>query len=90
MKGFPRWHSGKNPPANARDAGLIPGSGRSLSRKLHPLQYSCLEDSMDREAWQGTVHGVTESDTTEHTAQQHTEMIMTLFCAKCKYSLKIS
>ena len=36
MKGFPRWHSGKNPPANARDAGLIPGSRRSPSRKLQP------------------------------------------------------
>ena len=45
---------------------------------------------MDREAWQGTVHGATESDTAEHTAQQHTEMIMKLFCAKYKYSLKIS
>ena len=73
MKGFPRWHSVKNPPVKARDAdaGLIPGSGRSPRRKWHPLQYSCLKESTDREAWQHTVHGVTESGTTEHTAQQH-------------------
>ena len=84
----------KGSPANAGDAGdapLIPGSWRShWVRNGNRLQYSCLEDSMDREAWQGTVHGATESDTAEHTAQQHTEMIMKLFCAKYKYSLKIS
>ena len=44
----------KNPPANAgdiRDVGLIPGSGRSPGEwHVHPLQYSCLENSMDREA----------------------------------------
>ena len=55
--------------ANARDlreAGLIPGSGRSPGEGLgNPLQYSCLENPMDRGAWQDTVHGVTESDTTE-------------------------
>ena len=54
----------KNSPANAGDArhvGLSPGSGRSLEEgNGNPLQYSCLENSMDREAWQATVHGVTE------------------------------
>ena len=55
----------KNPPASAgdiRDAGLIPGPGRS-PREGHsnPLQYSCLENPMDRGAWQATVHGVTKS-----------------------------
>ena len=54
---------GKNPPANSadiRDAGSIPESERS-PRVVNdnPLQYSCLEDSMDRGAWQYTVHGVT-------------------------------
>ena len=52
----------KNPPANAgdeRDMGLIPGSGRSPGiGKGNPLQYSCLENSMYREAWWVTVRGV--------------------------------
>ena len=52
----------KNLPANAgdvRDAGLIPGSGRSCGREHgNPLQYSCLENPMDRGAWQATVHKV--------------------------------
>ena len=59
----------KNTPANAgdvRDVGLIPGSGRSPGEgKGYPLQYSCLENPMDRGAWQATVHrGHAESDTT--------------------------
>ena len=46
----------KNLPANARDAGPIPGSGRSPGRgKGNPLQYSCLENCMDRGDWQATV-----------------------------------
>ena len=57
----------KNPPANAgdvRDAGLIPGSRRSPGEGHgNLLQYSCLENPMDREAWWGTVHGVTKSQT---------------------------
>ena len=61
----------KNLPANAgdiRDPGSIPGLGRS-PRGGHgnPLQYSCLENPMDRGAWWATVHGVTESDMTEAT-----------------------
>ena len=55
----------KNPPANAgntRDAGLIPGSRRSSGVGTgNPLQYSCLKNSMDREAWQATVPGVVKS-----------------------------
>ena len=57
----------KNLPANAgdlRDAGLIPGSGKSPGvGKGNPLQYSCLENSMDRRAWQATFHGVIKSQT---------------------------
>ena len=55
----------KNPPANAgdlRDTGSIPGSGRYLGGgNSNPLQYSCLENSMDKGVW-----GCKESDMTEH------------------------
>ena len=55
----------KNPPANAgdvRDTGSIPGLGRSLGGgHSNPLQYSCLENPMDRGAWWATVHGVAKS-----------------------------
>ena len=57
----------KNLPANAgdiRDTGLIPGSGRSTGGGHgNPLQYSRLENPMDREAWRAMVHGVTKSQT---------------------------
>ena len=49
----------KNLPANVGDVGLIPGSGRSPGvGNGNPLQYSCLENPMDREAWWARVHGV--------------------------------
>ena len=55
----------KNPPANAgdmKDAGSVPGSGRSPGgRNGNLLQYSCLENPMDRGAWRATVHGVAKS-----------------------------
>ena len=48
----------KNPPANAGGAVLIPGSGRPLGEgNGNPLQYSCLENPMDRGAWWATGHG---------------------------------
>ena len=57
----------KNPSAGAgdvRDAGSIPGSGRSPGEgNGNPLQYSCLENPMDREAWRATVHEVTKNQT---------------------------
>ena len=56
---------GRNPPANAgdtRDTGLIPGSGRPPGEgKDNRLQYSCLENPMDRGAWWATVRGVPKS-----------------------------
>ena len=49
---------------NAGDLGSIPGLGRSPGEgNGNPLQYSCLENPMDRGAWQGTVHGVAKSQT---------------------------
>ena len=58
----------KNQTANAGDAGLIPGLGRSLGEgNGTPLQYSCLENLMHRGVWLATVHRVAESDMTEHT-----------------------
>ena len=52
----------KNLPRKQKDLGLIPGSGRSPGEgNGNPFQYSCLENSMDRGAWQATVHGVTKS-----------------------------
>ena len=48
----------ENPPANAGDIGLVPGSGRSPGRRSgNPLQYSVLENPMDMGAWRGIVHG---------------------------------
>ena len=61
----------KNPPANVgdiTDSGSIPGLERCPGGEHgNPLQYSCLENPMDREAWQATVNTAAESDTTEAT-----------------------
>ena len=63
--GLPQWLSGKESTCNAGDTGdisLIPGSGRSPGGgRGNPLQYSCLENSMDRAVWQTTVHRVAKS-----------------------------
>ena len=57
--GFPGGSVVKNLPANAGDLGLIPGSGRSPGgRNGNPLQYFCLENPMDRGAWQAIVPGI--------------------------------
>ena len=54
----------KNPPANAGDVGYIPGLGRSPGEgNGNLLQYSCLEDPLDRGAWRVTIHGVPKSQT---------------------------
>ena len=76
--GFPGGAVVKNLPANAGiagdagdvgdvgDVGSIPGLGRSLGvGNGNPLQYSCLENSMDRGAWRAIVYGVAESSMTE-------------------------
>ena len=62
--GFLGGSTVKNLPANAGDAGSIPGSGKSPGEgNDNPLQYSCLGNSMDRGAWWATVHGVAKSQT---------------------------
>ena len=70
--GFPGGSDGKESPHNERDPGLVPGLGRSQGEgKGSPLQYSCLENSMDSGACWATVHGgrreVDMTSVTEHT-----------------------
>ena len=62
--GFPGGSGGKESACNAGDPGLIPGSGRSTAEgNGNPLQYSGLENSMDRGAWRATVHEDSRSQT---------------------------
>ena len=61
---------------HVREAGLIPRSGRSPGKANgNPLQYSCLENPLDRGAWQAAVHRVTELDTTEATQHVTTHLV---------------
>ena len=61
---FPGGSNSKESACNAGDLGLTPGLGRSLGKEnVFPLQYSCLGNSMVREAWRATVNGVTKSQT---------------------------
>ena len=62
--GFPGGSDSKESACNAGDLGSVPGLGRSPGEgNGYPLQYSCLENPMDRGAWRATVHGVTKSQT---------------------------
>ena len=80
----------KNLPANAgdiRDMSSIPGLGRSPGEGHgNPLQYSCLENPMDRGAWGTTVHGVTKSQTQLKQLSSHThnnlESLAKIFASK--------
>jgi len=64
--GFPGGSDGKEFASSARDLGSTPGSKRASGEgNGYSVQYSCLDNPIDREAWQATDHGVTESDTTE-------------------------
>ena len=61
---LPWWLRYKESACSAGDLGLIPGSGRSPGEGHgYPLQYSCLENPMDRGAWQATIHGIIKSQT---------------------------
>ena len=71
--GLPWWLSGKGSACSAGEVGVIPGLRRSPGGGHdNPLQYSGLENAMDRGAWRATVHGVTESGMSEHT---HTRLV---------------
>ena len=62
QQGFPGGSDDKEPTCSAGDSGLIPGLGRSPREgNGNPLQYSCLENLMDRAAWLAAVHGVLKS-----------------------------
>ena len=62
--GFPGGSDGKASACKAGNPGLIPGLGRSTGEENgNPLQYSCLENPMDREAWRAMVHRVMKSQT---------------------------
>ena len=64
LMGFPGGSDGKESTCNEGDLGSIPGSVRSPGeRKSYPVQSSCLENLMDRGAWQATVHAVAKSQT---------------------------
>ena len=63
--GFPGGSEVKASACNAGDLGSNPGSGRSPGEGSgNPFQYSCLQNSMDREAWWASVHGVAKSGRT--------------------------
>ena len=64
LTGLPGWLRGKESACNAEDRGWIPGSGRSPGGGHgNPLQYSFLENPMDRRTWWATVHEVTKNRT---------------------------
>ena len=63
-KGFPGTSEGKESACNVGDSGSVPGYRRSLGEgNGNLLQYSCLENPMDRGAWQAKIHGVAKSQT---------------------------
>ena len=82
--GFPYGSAVKNLLANARDAGdscLIPGSGRSAGRgNGNPLQYSSVENPMDRGAWWATIHGVAKSWTQLSDGAHTSRKVLTTAC----------
>ena len=78
---FPGGSVVKNPPANAGDAGYLPGSGRfPREGNGNPLQYSCLENPMDQKSLVGySPQGHKESDTTEQVALTNYLQLFSLF-----------
>ena len=96
---FPGGSVVKNPPAKkgaAADTGSVPGSGRSPGEgNGNPLQYSCLENPLDRGAWWATVHGVAKSQTwLSNWAYTHSQDIhmssVNVFSSCCHISILLS
>ena len=87
-RGFPGSSVVKNLPANARDTGSIPGLGRSPGGGYgNPLQYSGVENSMDRGAWWATVHGVTKESDTGKNQSTHRFLICISFLFILEFEL---
>ena len=89
--GFPDSSAGKESACSAGDPGSIPGLGRFPGGGHgKPLQYFWLENPHEQRRWKATVHGVSESDTTERLSTQMTNFVEHLFIglfATCKSSL---
>ena len=75
MEGFPGGSDGKESSHSAGDLGSILGMGRSVGGgNGNPLLYSCPENPKDRGDWGVTVHGIAESEVTQHTQTRHWKM----------------
>ena len=84
-EGFPGGSVVRNLPVSAGDMGLIPGLERSPGeeeRNGNPVQYSCLENPMDRGAWRSTVHGVAKSQTQLSMPITTADILKHLICSK--------
>ena len=87
--GLPGGSDSKEPARSAGDLGLIPGLGRSSGeRNGSPLQYSHLENSMDRGAWWATVHGIAKSRTPLKELSTHAHKSLATAVADLQHSLK--
>ena len=82
-QGFPGGPDGKESACDAGDPGSIPGLGMSPGEgNGNPLQYSCLQNSMDRGTWQATIHGVKKSGTRLSNEHFHFDVTVTVVDTK--------